>query len=64
LTQRVQELARELASAKLGNGLFPDVEHQCREFSFDQDRLAGFVVKIDAIRDRYAVTSELGSMKP
>ena len=63
LTRSVQGLAQELASAKIGAGLFPDIEHQCYEFARDQDRLAGFVMKIDAIREHYAGTSELGSVK-
>ena len=33
LTQHVQELARELASIKVGDSLFPELEQQVREFA-------------------------------
>ncbi len=62
LTRRVQELARELASAKMGAGLFPDIDQQCHEFSRERDRISGFLMKIDAIRDQYAGATELGSL--
>lgn len=64
LTRRVQELARELAAAKMGAGLFPDIEQQCHDFTRERDRLAGFLEKINSIRDQYAGASELGAVKP
>jgi hypothetical protein len=63
LTKRIEQLAQELASAKVGPGLFPDIEHQCHEFSRERDRLEGFQSKIDSIRDQYAVASDLGAIK-
>jgi hypothetical protein len=63
LTRRVQELASELAAAKMGAGLFPEIEHDCREFSEERNRLDAFLMKIDSIRSQYTGTSELGSVK-
>lgn len=63
LTRRVQKLARELASVKVGAGLFPTIEQQCHEFHRESDDLDRFLSKIDSIRDQYAVSSDLGSMK-
>jgi GTPase SAR1 family protein len=63
LTRRVQELARELASHKLGAGLFPDIEQQCREFSRERDQLDAFLASIDSIRDQYSGSSDLGGLK-
>lgn len=63
LTRRIEQLAQELASAKVSGGLFPGIEHQCREFSRERDRLEGFQSKIDSIRDQYSIVSELGAVK-
>lgn len=63
LTKRIEQLAQELASVKIGAGLFPDIEHQCHEFSRERDRLEGFQSKIDSIRDQYSVASDLGAVK-
>ena len=64
LTQHVQELARELASFKVGDGLFPDLEQQVREFARERDRVESFVQTVDSIRDRFADASSLGGLKP
>ena len=64
LTQHVQELARELASFKVGDGLFPDLEQQVREFARERDRVESFVQTVDSIRDRFADASQLGELKP
>ncbi len=64
LTQHVQELARELASLKVGDGLFPDLEQQVTEFARERDRVESFVQTVDAIRDRFADASDLGGLKP
>ena len=64
LTQHVQELARELASLKVGDGLFPDLEQQVREFARERDRVESFVQTVDSIRDRFADASGLGGLKP
>ncbi|MEI8382781.1 MAG: GTPase [Planctomycetota bacterium] len=63
LTRRVQNLARELASVKVGAGLFPMIEQQCHEFQRESDDLDRFLSKIDSIRDQYAGASDLGAMK-
>jgi hypothetical protein len=63
LTRRVQELARELASARMSGGLFPDIENHCREFAMEQDQVERFLMKIDSIRNQYAGASELGAVK-
>lgn len=63
LTRRVEGLARELAAVKVGPGLFPDIEHQCLEFSRERDRLDGFLNKIASIRDQFAISSDLGALK-
>ncbi len=63
LTRRVQKLARELASVKVGAGLFPTIEQQCHEFQRESDDLDRFLSKIDSIRDQYAGASDLGAMK-
>ena len=64
LTQNVQELARDLASLKVGDGLFPDLEQQVREFARERDRVESFVQTVDSIRDRFADASQLGELKP
>jgi hypothetical protein len=64
LTRNVQQLARDLAAAKMGAGLFPEIEQQCREFTRERDRLAELLAKIDSIRGQYAGATELGAVKP
>jgi len=64
LTQRVWELARELASLKVGGGLFPELERQVREFAHERDRVESFAQTVDSIRDRFADASHLGGLKP
>ncbi|HEY4261497.1 MAG TPA: GTPase domain-containing protein [Schlesneria sp.] len=63
LTRRVRELASELAAAKMGAGLFPEIEHDCRQFNEERNRLDAFLMKIDSIRSQYTGTTELGSVK-
>lgn len=63
LTRRVQDLANELATAKVGVGLFPEIEQDCLQFQDERNRLDAFLIKIDAIRSQYAGSSELGSVK-
>ncbi|MEK6257748.1 MAG: GTPase domain-containing protein [Planctomycetota bacterium] len=63
LTRHVHDLARELASLKVGDGLFPDLEQQVREFSRERDRVESFVQTVDSIRDRFADASNLGGLK-
>jgi hypothetical protein len=63
LTRRIQELSQQLAAVKMGAGLFPEIEHQCLEYSHERDRLESFLIKIDGIRDQYAGSSELGAVK-
>jgi hypothetical protein len=62
LTQRVRELAADLASVRVG-GLFPDVECLCEEFARERDRIDAFVTRIEAVRDQYAGPTELGGIK-
>jgi hypothetical protein len=62
LTARIQELAAELASVKVG-GLFPDVERQCQEFAFERERIDAFLISIEQIRDQYAGPTDLGAVK-
>lgn len=63
LTQHIQQLARELATIKIGAGLFPEVEGDCREYNGELDRLDGFLATIDTIRNQYTGPSELGGLK-
>ena len=63
LTRQIEELSRQLAAIKMGAGLFPEIEHQCQEYSHERDRLEGFLIKIEGIRDHYASSSELGAVK-
>lgn len=63
LTRRVQELARELAGVKVGSGLFPTIEQQCREYSHEADELDRFLSRIDGIRNQYSETSDLGAVR-
>jgi len=63
LERRVNELARELAALKVGDGLFPDLEQQVRDFTNERDRVEAFVQSVDSIRDRYADASPLGGLK-
>jgi len=63
LTRRVQDLANELATAKVSVGLFPEIEQDCLQFQEERNRLDAFLIKIDAIRSQYAGSSELGSVK-
>ena len=54
LTQRIEAMARELASVKAGAGLFPDLEQRCAEFAHHRDRLDQFSANLDSIRQNYA----------
>jgi len=63
LTQHVNELARELASLKVGDGLFPDLEQQVKDFARERDRVESFAQTVDSIRDRFADASNLGGLK-
>ena len=63
LTRRVELLSRDLATAKVGTGLFPDIEHQCHDFTRQQAWVESMQSRIDLIRDQYVVTSDLGSVK-
>lgn len=63
LTRHIRELAQQLAAVKMGAGLFPEIEHQCLEYSQERDRLEAFLIKIEGIRDQYAGASELGAVK-
>ena len=58
LTQRIQSLARELASAKAGAGLFPDLEMSCAEFSHHRNRLDQFSASLESIRQSYAASQK------
>ncbi len=64
LTQHVHELARELASLQVGDGLFPDLEQQVNDFTRERDRVESFAQTVDAIRDRFADANNLGGLKP
>lgn len=63
LTDRIDNLARELASVKMGAGLFPEIEHQCLEFFRERDRLESFLNKIDVIRSQYSEAGDLGAIR-
>ncbi|MBS0201390.1 MAG: GTPase domain-containing protein [Planctomycetes bacterium] len=63
LTRHIRELAQQLAAVKMGAGLFPEIEHQCLEYSQERDRLEALLIKIEGIRDQYAGASELGAVK-
>ena len=54
LTRRIEAMARELATAKAGSGLFPDLEQRCAEFARHRDRLDQFSESLDSIRQNYA----------
>ena len=54
LTRRIEAMARELATAKAGAGLFPELEHRCAEFGRHRDRLDQFSANLDSIRQIYA----------
>ena len=59
LTQRIEGLAQELASAKAGAGLFPDLEQLCVEFAHHRDRLEQFSISLESIRQHYAVNQSV-----
>lgn len=54
LTRRIEALAHELASAKAGTGLFPELEQRCVEFTYHCDRLDQFSTSLDYIRKNFA----------
>ena len=64
LTQHVNELACELASLKVGDGLFPDLEQHASDFTRERDHVESFAQTVDAIRDRFSDASNLGGLKP
>ena len=64
LTQHVNELACELASLKVGDGLFPNLEQHASDFTRERDHVESFAQTVDAIRDRFSDASNLGGLKP
>lgn len=65
LTQRIEKLARDLASANAATGLFPDLDERCTEYFHDCDRLEQFAHNVDSIRHQYLAgqTAERLSIK-
>ncbi len=63
LMHHVHELARELASLKVGGGLFPDLEQQVGDFARERDRIESFAQTVDSIRDQFADAGNLGGLK-
>lgn len=53
LTQRIEKLARELASLNAGASLFPDLEQQCADFTLHRDRIDQFLSSVELIRQQY-----------
>jgi hypothetical protein len=53
LTQRIEKLARELASLNAIASLFPDLEQQCADFKLHQDRIDQFLSSVELIRQQY-----------
>ena len=48
---------------KVGDGLFPDLEQQVKDFARERDRVESFAQTVDSIRDRFADASNLGGLK-
>ena len=57
LTRRIETMARELASAKAGAGLFPELEQRCAEYARHRDRLDQFSASLDSIRQSYSAAN-------
>ena len=57
LTRRIETMARELASAKAGAGLFPELEQRCAEYARHRDRLDQFSASLDSIRQSYSAVN-------
>jgi len=61
LTERVHELAQELATGKIEGGLFPQLDLACREIRFQRDRLEALSQSTASIRRQIATDSALGA---
>lgn len=53
LTERIEKLARELASLNAAHSLFPDLEQQCAVFKSNSDRIDQFLNSVESIRHQY-----------
>lgn len=63
LTQRIEQLARELTHMKLGTGLFPGLDAACAVTNEETLRIESLARKTHEIRHRIAMASNLGAPK-
>ena len=53
LTQRVEELAKQLAKQNAAAGLFPDLEQHCLDYRKHRERLDQFLSNVETIRQQF-----------
>lgn len=63
LTQRIDELALQLAHGRLGAGLFPELEHACSEAHQTSRQLEALANSTTEIRHHIAVSPGLGAQR-
>lgn len=64
LKQSVQQLAEELATAKLAGGLFPQLDEACRDYARDTDELHRLATQVSALREQVHDTPGLSARRP
>ncbi|MAG94901.1 MAG: hypothetical protein CMJ48_14330 [Planctomycetaceae bacterium] len=61
MTRQIDQLADELASVRLADGLFPHLEQECRRAHEQYARLKDLSTEVESMRDNLAGASDLGS---
>jgi len=64
LKRSVQQLAEELATAKLAGGLFPQLDEACRDYARDADELRRLAAQVSTLRDQVHDTPGLSERRP
>lgn len=64
LKRSVQQLAEELATAKLAGGLFPQLDEACRDYARDTDELRQLAAQVSALREQVHDTPGLSARRP
>ena len=61
LNRRVESLARDLVQTRLARGLFPNLEHACREIEVQRTRLTALAETTAELRHQIAISPGLGA---
>ena len=61
LRRKINALADELAKSRIAQGLFPELEHTCRDIRLQRERLAALAATTTELRNQIATAPELGA---